>query len=110
MLALAEFCEVLCRDSPGKAKLPGPSALPFACDHTALRPIVLLLCSELLLVVGLRLASREWFGNRQHRSNPRTKAELPLAPFFSLAGGVGRPAFPIVSVASLPLFPASPRS
>src|SRR6266705_2340532 len=68
MLALAEFREVLGRDDSGKAELPGHTALPFARDHAALRPIVLLLCSELLLVVGLRLASRERLGNGQHRS------------------------------------------
>ena len=60
MLALAEFREVLGRDSSGKAELLGQSALPFARDDAALRPIVLLLRGELLLVVGLRLASGEW--------------------------------------------------
>ena len=68
MLPLAEFREVLGRDGSGKAELAGHSALPFARDDAALRPIVLLLCSELLLVVGLRLASRERLGNGQHRS------------------------------------------
>ena len=68
MLALAEFREVLGRDGPGKAELPGQSALPFARDDAALRPIVLLLRSELLLVVGLRLASGERLGNGQHGS------------------------------------------
>ena len=59
MLALAEFREVLGRDGPGKAELLGQSPLPFARDDAALRPIVLLLRGELLLVVGLRLASGE---------------------------------------------------
>src|SRR5580700_7851205 len=68
MLALAEFRKILGRDHPGKAELAGQTALPFARDGAALRPIVLLLCSEFLLVVGLRLASRERLGNGQHRS------------------------------------------
>ena len=50
-----------------KAELLDQSPLPFARDDAALRPIVLLLCSELILVVGLRLASRERLGNGQHR-------------------------------------------
>ena len=56
MLALAEFREVFGGDGSGKAELRGQAALPFACDDAALRPIVLLLGSEFLLVVGLRLA------------------------------------------------------
>jgi hypothetical protein len=32
MLALAEFREVLGRNGPGKAELPGQSPLPFAGD------------------------------------------------------------------------------
>jgi len=47
MLALAQFREVLGRNGPGKAELLGQSPLPFACDDTALRPIVLFLRSEL---------------------------------------------------------------
>src|ERR1019366_6752615 len=66
MLALAEFCEVLGRDGPGEAELRGQSPLPFASDDALLRPIVLLLRSELLLVVGLCLACGEWFRNGQH--------------------------------------------
>ena len=60
VLALAEFCEVLGGDCPGKAELPCQTALPFARDDAALRPIVLFLGGEFLLVVGLRLASRKW--------------------------------------------------
>ena len=60
MLALAEFRKVLGRDRPGKAELPGQPALPFARDDAALRPIVLLLRGELLLVVALRLACGKW--------------------------------------------------
>ena len=59
MLTLAEFREVLCGDGSGKAELRGQAALPFACDDAALRPIVLLLRSEFLLVIGLRLACRQ---------------------------------------------------
>ena len=59
MLALAEFREVLGGDGSGKAELRGQAALPFACDDTALRPIVLLLRSEFLLVISLRLACRQ---------------------------------------------------
>src|SRR5208283_2110513 len=51
MLPLAEFREVPGGDRPGKAKLPGQVALPFACDDAALRPVVLFFRSELLLVV-----------------------------------------------------------
>jgi hypothetical protein len=50
MLPLAEFREVPGRDSAGKAELAGHTALPFAHDDAALGPVVLLLCSELLLV------------------------------------------------------------
>ena len=66
MLALAEFREVLSGDHPGQTELSGQSPLPFARDDAALRPIVLLLRGELLLVVGLCLASGERFGNGQH--------------------------------------------
>src|SRR5580704_1084242 len=59
MLALAEFREVLFGDHPGQTELRCQSPLPFARDHAALRPIVLLFRGELLLVVGLRLAGRE---------------------------------------------------
>jgi hypothetical protein len=68
MLSLAEFREVLGRDGPGKAELPGQSPLPFACYDAALRPIVLLLRGELLLVVGLCLAGGERLGNGKHGS------------------------------------------
>ena len=68
MLALAEFREVLGRDHPGKSELPGQPPLPFARDDAALRPIVLLFRGELLLVVGLCLASGERLGNGQHCS------------------------------------------
>lgn len=61
MLALAEFCEVLGRDGPGETELRGESPLPFPGDNALLRPIVLFLRSELLLVVTLRLACGEWF-------------------------------------------------
>jgi hypothetical protein len=54
MLALAEFREVLGRNGPGKAELPGQSPA-----MTLLRPVVLLLRGELLLV-GLRLARGTW--------------------------------------------------
>src|ERR1019366_861999 len=43
MLALAEFGEVLGRDRPGKAELPGLAAVPFAPDPAAVRPTALLL-------------------------------------------------------------------
>src|SRR5271157_5965438 len=56
VLTLAEFREVVGGDRPGKTKLRGQSALPLACDDAALRPIVLLLGGEFLLVVSLRLA------------------------------------------------------
>ena len=60
MLALAEFREVLGRDRSGKAELLGEAALPLPCCNSALRPIVLLLSSEFLLVVALRLDRGEW--------------------------------------------------
>src|SRR5580700_7484197 len=82
MLALAEFRKILGRDHPGKAELAGQTALPFARDGAALRPIVLLLCSELLLVVGLRLASRERLGNGQHRSHYPRRLRLRWALTF----------------------------
>jgi len=88
VLALAEFRKVLGRDRSGEAELIGKPALPFACDHAPLRPIVLLLRSELLLVVALRLASGERLGNRQHVSNPRTKGEFTLALFLRLIVGL----------------------
>src|ERR1700680_1607482 len=48
--------------------------------------MVLLLRNELLLVVALRLTSGKWLGNRQHASNPRTKAEFTLALYWALIG------------------------
>ena len=60
MLALAEFREVFGRDGFGKAELLGEAALPLPCCDSALRPIVLLLRGEFLLVVALRLARGEW--------------------------------------------------
>ena len=60
MLALAEFREVFGRDSFGKAELLREAALPLPCCDSALRPIVLLLGGEFLLVVTLRLARGEW--------------------------------------------------
>jgi hypothetical protein len=59
MLALAEFGKVLGGDRSGKAELRGQPALPFAGNDAALRPIVLLLGGEFLLVVALRLALRK---------------------------------------------------
>src|SRR6202049_2358362 len=56
MLALAELGEVFGRNSFGKAELFGEAALPLPCCDSALRPIVLLLSGEFLLVVALRLA------------------------------------------------------
>jgi hypothetical protein len=99
MLALAEFREVLGRNRPGNAELPGQTSLPFARDDASLRPIVLLLRSELFLVVGLCLASGEWLGNRQHRSNPWTKAEFTLTVFLRLNGGLCHSTLSIVSIA-----------
>ena len=49
MLALAESREVLGGDRSSKAELRSKPALPFACNHATLRPIVLLLGGELLL-------------------------------------------------------------
>jgi len=66
MLAVAEFCVVLGRDGPGETELRGQSPLPFPSDDALLRPIVLFLRSELLLVVALCLACGEWFRNSQH--------------------------------------------
>ena len=60
MLALAELGEILGGDRSGKTKLRGETALPLAGNHAALRPIVLLLGSEFLLVIALRLACGEW--------------------------------------------------
>src|SRR5208283_2171974 len=79
MLALAEFRKVIGRDRPGEAELPGQSPLPFACDHAALRPVVLFLRGELLLVVALRLASGEWLRNGQHGSFLTPEIEALLA-------------------------------
>ena len=61
MLALAEFREVLGRNCPGKSEAFRQSPLPFASDDALLRPLVLLLRSEFLLVVGLRLACGKRF-------------------------------------------------
>ena len=66
MLALAEFGKVLGGDRSGKAELRGKPALPFAGNHAALGPIVLLLRGELLCVVALRLPCGKRLGNGQH--------------------------------------------
>jgi hypothetical protein len=60
MLALTEFREVLGRDGPCESELLCQSPLPLAHNLATLRPICLLLGGELLLVVALRLAGREW--------------------------------------------------
>src|ERR1035441_7866345 len=79
MLALAEFCKVVGGDHPGKAELPGHAALPFARDDAALRPIVLLLGGELLLVVALCLACGKWLRDGQHGSSLTSKIEAFFA-------------------------------
>ena len=56
VLALAELRKILGRNRTGKAELCGETALPLARDHAALRPVILLLGREFLLVIGLRLA------------------------------------------------------
>ena len=61
MLALTEFREILGGNGPGKAELRGQAALPLACNDAALRPVVLLLGGEFLLVVGLGLACGKRF-------------------------------------------------
>ena len=66
MLALAELGKVLGGDRSGKAELRGKPALPFAGNHAALGPIVLLLGGELLCVVALRLPCGKRLGNGQH--------------------------------------------
>ena len=61
VLALAELSKVLGRNRTGKAELRGQTPLPLARDYTSLRPIVLFLRREFLLVIGLRLACGKWF-------------------------------------------------
>ena len=61
MLPLAQLGEILCRDPTGNSQLRSETALPLAGNDAALRPIILLPCSELLLVVTLRLAGRQRF-------------------------------------------------
>jgi hypothetical protein len=48
-------------------RTPGQFSLPFAGDYAPLRPIILLLRSEFLAVVALRLPCRKRFGDCQHR-------------------------------------------
>src|ERR1039458_3329204 len=79
MLALAQFCEVLGGDRSCKAKLPSQTALPFARDDASLRPIVLLLGGELLLVVALCLACGKWLRDGQHGSSLTSKIEAFFA-------------------------------
>jgi hypothetical protein len=61
MLALAEFREVLGGHRRSKSEPLRQSSLPFPGDDVLLRPIVLLFCSEFLLMGGLRLACGKWF-------------------------------------------------
>jgi hypothetical protein len=56
VLALAELGEILCRNRTGKPQRCCEPALPLAGNDSPLRPIILLLRCELLLVVALRLA------------------------------------------------------
>ena len=79
MLALAEPGKVLGGDRSGKAKLACQLALPLAGDDAALRPIVLFLGGEFLLVVVLRLARRKRLGDGQHGLDLRPKSEFLLA-------------------------------
>jgi hypothetical protein len=99
MLALAEFGEVLGGYGSGKAKLRGQTALPLACNHAALRPIVLLLGGELLLVIGLRLACGKWFGDSQRGLDPRVQLRAGWTFFLCLTGGFGHGTFPIMFIA-----------
>ena len=66
MLALAQAREIFCRNTFRKAELLSKLALPLPGNDTPLRPVILLLGGELYLVIVLRLASGERFGNRQH--------------------------------------------
>ena len=56
VLALAELRKILGGNRTGKTELRSQPALPLARDHAPLRPVVLLLRREFLLVIGLRLA------------------------------------------------------
>src|SRR5260370_41583247 len=59
VLSLTELSKILRRNCSAKAELCSKLPLPLASDHTALRPIVLLLGREFLLVIGLCLARRQ---------------------------------------------------
>ncbi len=88
MLALAEFGKILGGDGPGKTELRGQAALPLARNHAPLRPIVLLLGGELLLVISLRLACGKRFGDGQHGLNLRAKVQVGLTFFLCFTGGL----------------------
>ena len=60
MLPLAEPGKLLRAHAAGETEFLRQLALPLACDGLFLAPIVLFFGRELLGVVGLRLARREW--------------------------------------------------
>ena len=59
VLALAQLGKIVSRNRTVKSQVCSKTALPLPSNDTALRPIVLLLCSELLLVIALCLAGRQ---------------------------------------------------
>src|ERR1035441_7590274 len=99
MLSLAEFGKILGGDGPGKTELRGQAALPRARNHAALRPIVLLLGGELLLVISLRLACGKRFGDSQHGLNPRAKVQVGLTFLLCLTGGLHHRTLPVLFIA-----------
>src|ERR1039458_8582928 len=66
MLSLAQLGKVLGRDRSSKTELLSKPALPFARNHAAFGPIVLLLCGEFLRVVALRLPCGKRLGDGKH--------------------------------------------
>jgi hypothetical protein len=59
VLALTQLGKVLGGDCSSKTELRSKAALPFARNHALLRPVVLLLRGEFLLVVAPGLTRRE---------------------------------------------------
>src|SRR5579883_36045 len=66
VLSLAEPREISLRDRTAQSEFCSQSALPLACNLAALRPVILFLRRELLLVVTLRLTGGKRLGDGQH--------------------------------------------
>src|SRR5215831_2049564 len=69
MLTFTQPCEMLRFHGSSELPLLGKPALPFAVALLVAAPIILFLGGKLALVIGSRLAGREWFRDGKHDTN-----------------------------------------